>query len=63
MCSQRSLDTLISNQGKVPAYCLAVESVEKCSILGYSTMPRTFLKLTFASPKHVPQARRMYRCR
>jgi DNA polymerase delta subunit 1 len=53
----RTLEAQISNQGKVPVYCLSVESVQRSSIYGYAPKHSTFLKVTLASPKHVPTLR------
>ncbi len=55
---QKRLENSITNQGRVKDYVLSVELNQKQNILGYSAGKlRDFLRITVASPKHVPTCR------
>jgi hypothetical protein len=55
---QKRIESAITNQGKVKEYVLSVEVQQRESIMGFSGgRTRDFLRITVASPKHVPTAR------
>ena len=50
----------ITVQGKSPQYVMAVEPVQKMSIMYYTESTEQFLKITLLVPKHVPCARKIF---